>query len=185
MAQARALFLDRDGVINQDAGYTHKIEAFEFIDGIFGLCRTARGLGYRLVVVTNQAGIGRGHYTEADFQRLTTWMKDRFADAGAPLDAVYHCPYHPDGIGEYRRVSDWRKPAPGMLLQAATDLALDLRASLLVGDSETDIQAANTAGLGAAVRFAAPQTHSAADAVLATHAEVTDWLIAFSRRHTP
>lgn len=181
MAKPRALFLDRDGVINADAGYTYRIESFHFIDGIFDLCRAAHALNYLLIIVTNQAGIGRGYYTEADFQYLTAWMKDRFAAEGAPLTAVYHCPYHPDGVGEYRKQSDWRKPAPGMLLQAATDFALDMQASLLVGDSEHDIAAARAAGVGAAVRFGDPATAiTAADRTFASHAEISAWLSRFS-----
>lgn len=177
MVKPRALFLDRDGVINIDAGYTYKIETFHFVDGIFDLCRTAHALGYLLIVATNQSGIGRGYYTEADFQNLTAWMRDQFAAKGAPLAAVYHCPYHPDGIGEYRRLSDWRKPAPGMLLQAAADFSLDLAASLLIGDSEHDIEAARAAGLGASIRFGDPGLiQSAADRVFVTHAEIGQWL---------
>jgi len=173
----RALFLDRDGVINRDAGYTCKIESFHFIDGIFDLCRTAHALGYLLIIVTNQSGIGRGYYTEADFQHLTAWMRARFQAEGAPLTAVYHCPYHPEGVGEYRKQSDWRKPAPGMLLQAAADFALDLSASVIIGDSEHDIAAGRAAGLGAAVRFGDPATtRSAADRIFASHAEISVWL---------
>ncbi|MDO9461780.1 MAG: HAD family hydrolase [Alphaproteobacteria bacterium] len=183
MIKPRALFLDRDGVINADDGYTYKIEEFRFIDGIFDLCRAAHALDYLLIVVTNQAGIGRGYYTEDDFQRLTAWMQERFAAEEAPLTAIYHCPYHTDGIGEYRRQSDWRKPAPGMLLQAAEDFALDLPASLLIGDSEHDIVAARRAGLGAAVRFGDPATTpSDADAIFATHAEIRVWLMQFASR---
>lgn len=177
-----ALFLDRDGVINVDAGYTCKIDDFRFIDGVFDLCSAARELGYLLIVVTNQSGIGRGFYTEAEFQHLTAWMRKRFAAEGAPIDAVYHCPYHPDGLGQYRKQSDWRKPAPGMLLQAAKDLDVALARSLLVGDSEHDIVAAQAAGLAAAVRFGDPAlVKSDADRVLATHAEITIWLKQFSK----
>lgn len=183
MTKPRALFLDRDGVINLDAGYTYRIDVFRFVDGIFDLCRLAHRLGYLLIVVTNQAGIGRGYYTEADFQTLTAWMRGRFAAEDAPLAAVYHCPYHPDGIGEYRRQSDWRKPAPGMLLQAAADFSLDLAASLLIGDSEHDIEAARAAGLGAAVRLGDPASViSQADVIIASHAEICVWLNQFAAR---
>lgn len=181
MARSRALFLDRDGVINIDAGYTCRIGEFRFIEGIFNLCRAARELGYLLVIATNQSGIGRGYFSEAEFQHLTAWMKERFAAEGAPLAAVYHCPFHPDGKGQYRRQSDWRKPAPGMLLQAAKDLDLDLASSLLVGDSEIDIAAARAAGLAAAVRLGDPALiGSDADRVFATHAEITAWLQHYS-----
>ena len=174
---AKALFLDRDGVINADTGYVYRRDQFQFIDGVFDLCRAAHRLDYMLIVATNQSGIGRGYFTEQDYQLLTGWMRDRFVKEGAPLMAVYHCPFHPDGIGEYRKQSDWRKPAPGMLLQAAADFALDMSASLLVGDSEHDIAAARAAGVGKAVRFGDPaMTTSAADKIFASHAEISAWL---------
>ena len=122
-----ALFLDRDGVINVDHGYVHRPEHFEFVPGIFELCAEATTRGLPIVVVTNQAGIGRGYYTEADFHRLTDWMHERFRQAGVPLTAVYFCPFHPTaGIGAYRAESEFRKPGPGMILQAAREHALDL-----------------------------------------------------------
>src|SRR5690606_761665 len=108
-----------DGVINVEKDYVHRIEAFEFVDGIFALGREAMRRGYELVVITNQSGIGRGYYSEADFQALTAWMKEQFAREGVTIAAVYHCPYHPsEGVGEYRMDSFDRKPNPGMLLRA-------------------------------------------------------------------
>lgn len=143
-----ALFLDRDGVINVERHYVHRIEDFEFVDGIFELCRTAQTLGLRLVVVTNQAGIGRGYYTTADFEHLTAWMLRQFATRGIAIDRVYHCPYHPTaGLGAYRRDSPDRKPAPGMILKARADLDLDLSRSVLVGDKPSDIAAGRAAGV--------------------------------------
>lgn len=143
------LLLDRDGVINVDHAYVHRIEDFQFMPGIFELCRTARALGHRIAVVTNQAGIGRGLYTEDDFHALTTWMLARFAEQGAPIDRVYFCAEHPThGVGRYRTESAFRKPAPGMLLQAARELGLDLAASTLVGDKASDAQAGLAAGVG-------------------------------------
>ena len=90
-----ALFLDRDGVINLDHGYVHTPEEFEFVDGIFEVVATANRAGYLVVVVTNQAGIGRGYYSETQFHALTDWMKASFAEHGGQIDAVYFCPYHP------------------------------------------------------------------------------------------
>lgn len=148
-ARTAALFLDRDGVINVDHGYVHRTQDFEFLPGIFELARTARTLGLRIVVVTNQAGIGRGLYEECDFERLTAWMRERFAEAGAPIDAVYHCPTHPTaGIGPYRAESPRRKPNPGMILEARDELGLDLAASILLGDKPSDVQAGLAAGVG-------------------------------------
>jgi D-glycero-D-manno-heptose 1,7-bisphosphate phosphatase len=145
----RALFLDRDGVINHDMGYTHRWEDFVFIDGIFDLCRHAKAQGFGLFVVTNQAGIGRGLYTESDFHALTERMRARFDAEGAPIKRVYFDPTHPEhGIGEYRRESFFRKPNPGMLLRAAEDFGLSLAGSVLIGDKPSDIQAGIAAGVG-------------------------------------
>ncbi|MDX9741454.1 MAG: D-glycero-beta-D-manno-heptose 1,7-bisphosphate 7-phosphatase [Gammaproteobacteria bacterium] len=164
MQPKRALFLDRDGVINVEKDYVHRIEDFEFVDGIFELCREARGRGYELVVVTNQSGIGRGYYSEADFQALTAWMQDRFAGEGATIAAVYHCPYHPAaGVGEYRKDSFDRKPKPGMLLRAAEDLGLDLSASLMVGDRISDMQAASAAGVGCRILYRNDRSEAGAE----------------------
>ncbi len=146
---SRALFLDRDGVINHDSGYTSNVENFRFIDGIFDLCRTARQSGYLLIVVTNQAGIGRGYYSEQDFFRLTKWMCERFEAEGAPITDVFYCPYHPEhGIGYYKIDSLDRKPNPGMLLRAAEKHGLDLGRSIMIGDKDSDMQAASKAGVG-------------------------------------
>ncbi len=147
MANA-ALFLDRDGVINVDHGYVHRVEDFDFIPGIFDLVRAAQCLGYKVIVVTNQAGIGRGYYTEAQFHVLTQWMQRRFEERGATIDAVYFCPFHPEhGIGGYRKESPFRKPNPGMLLLAAQDWDLNLNQCVLLGDKMSDIEAAIAAGV--------------------------------------
>ena len=122
-----ALFLDRDGVINVDHGYIHRSDQFEFVPGIFELARFWTNEVRRpIVVVTNQSGIGRGYFDENAYADLTRWMCERFEAERTAITRVYHCPYHPlDGIGEYRRDQPWRKPKPGMLLQAASDLGLD------------------------------------------------------------
>lgn len=144
-----ALFLDRDGVINVDYAYVSKQEDFEFIDGIFELCQLAKQLGYLIFVVTNQAGIGRGYYTEEDFWNLTDWMCSVFKFHGAVIDKVYFCPFHPvHGVGKYKVDSSCRKPKPGMILQAAKEFCVDLQRSVLVGDKATDIQAGLAAGVG-------------------------------------
>jgi len=150
-----ALFLDRDGVINVDHGYVHRPDQFEFLPGIFELVRFAvHQLAWPVVVTTNQSGIGRGFFDEAAFQSLTDWMCERFRQEQAPITKVYHCPYHPlHGIGAYRLDHDWRKPKPGMLLQAAADLDLDLPRSVLVGDTIDDILAGAHAGVGLCIRM--------------------------------
>lgn len=153
-----ALFLDRDGVINVERVYVHRIADFEWQPGIFELARWAVTEGRALVVVTNQSGIGRGLYTEQDFQTLTTHMRERFKCEGAPLDAVYHCPFHPEAkLPEYRSDDHpWRKPRPGMILAAARGLHLDLAQSILIGDRAGDIAAAHAAGVGHPVMIGAP-----------------------------
>lgn len=144
----RALFLDRDGVVNEEIGYLYRIKDARFVDGIFSLCRTAARLGYRLIVVTNQAGIARGLYTEDDYQTLMAWMRTELRSEGVELDAVYHCPYHPEhGIGEYRREHEDRKPGIGMLRRGMKEFDISLEDSVMVGDRCTDVAAANSAGL--------------------------------------
>lgn len=147
-SRARALFLDRDGVVNEEVGYLHRAEDVRWVEGIVPLCRTAQALGYRLVVVTNQSGIARGLYTEEDFHGLMDWMRAELEREGVRLDAVYFCPYHPEhGVGEYRREHEDRKPGAGMLRRAARDLGLELGKSVMVGDRCSDMAAANAAGL--------------------------------------
>ena len=147
----KCLFLDRDGVINEDQGYTHKIEDFVFRKGIFDLCRDYLKKDFIIVIVTNQSGIGRGYYTEGDFHKLTDWMKDRFLDEGIKITDVFFCPYHVDGIGKYKKDSNDRKPNPGMILRATEKHNIDLKNSVLIGDKETDIEAAKRAGVGKAI----------------------------------
>lgn len=143
-----ALFLDRDGVINVDHGYVFKQEDFDFVPGIFDLCRAARRLGHAIFVITNQAGIGRGYYSEDDFHTLTQWMYHVFAAQDAAIDKVYFCPTHPQhGVGRYKVVSDLRKPGPGMILQAQQEFGIALGNSMLIGDSLTDIAAGRAAGV--------------------------------------
>ncbi len=150
----RGLILDRDGVVNEDSGYLHRIEECRFVDGIFELTAAFAARGFAIVIASNQSGIGRGYYTEADFERLMAWMKSEFARRGVTIAGVYYCPDHPtEGVGPYRRANPWRKPGPGMLLQAARDLDLDLARSWTVGDKMSDIDAGRAAGVGTLVRY--------------------------------
>ena len=147
-----AVFLDRDGVINQESEYVHRIEDFHFIDGVFDACRQMSKAGFRLIVITNQAGIARGYYTEDEFHRLTKWMLDEFRQHGVEIDGVYYCPHHPvHGVGQYLRQCDCRKPGPEMILRAAREHSLDLPKSILVGDKASDIEAGRSAGVGCCV----------------------------------
>jgi D-glycero-D-manno-heptose 1,7-bisphosphate phosphatase len=151
----RALFLDRDGVINVDHGYVHEAEKCDFVDGIFELVRLANAAGMAAVVVTNQAGIGRGYFSEATFAAFSEWMRDAFKQQGARLDRVYHCPHHPDaGVGSYRQACACRKPQPGMLNQAQRELDLDMAGSLIIGDKLSDLEAGVRAGVGRGFLFA-------------------------------
>lgn len=145
----KAVFLDRDGVINKDTGYVYKAEDFHFLNGIFHFCRVAQKNGYLLIVVTNQAGIARGYYTEDDFLALNRWMLERFKEEGIQIASVYYCPFHPKhGIGIYRQDSKDRKPNPGMLLKAQDQFQIDLSHSVLIGDKDSDIEAGYAAGVG-------------------------------------
>jgi D-glycero-D-manno-heptose 1,7-bisphosphate phosphatase len=147
-ARTKGLFLDRDGVINVDRCYVRTREEFQFREGIFELCRAAQELGYTLLVVTNQSGIARGYYSEAEFLDLSEWMIRQFAEREIRIARVYYCPYHPThGIGKYKVDSPDRKPNPGLLLRAQVEFNLDLQSSALIGDKFSDIEAANAAGV--------------------------------------
>ena len=151
-----AVFLDRDGVINHNHGYVHKRKDFDFIEGIFDVARYAHSQSYKLIVVTNQAGIGRGYYSEAEFHQLNDWMCRQFSAAGGPIERVYFSPYHPTaGLGKYLKDDISRKPHPGMIMQAQNDLSLNLAQSVLIGDKLSDIQAGNAAGVGTNLLFSA------------------------------
>ncbi|MCL2473418.1 MAG: HAD family hydrolase [Alphaproteobacteria bacterium] len=135
----KALFLDRDGTINIDYGYIHRIEDFKFIDGIFELCSEAQKKGYKIIIITNQSGIEKGYYTEADYEVTTKYMVDAFADKGIEITDIYYCPFmnHED-----------RKPSPNMFLKAIKKHDIDAKQSISAGDRERDIEAAERAGVG-------------------------------------
>ena len=150
----RALFLDRDGVINIDHGYVHSQAQTDWVPGIFDLVARAHRAGYLPIVITNQAGIARGYYTEEAFRDFTSWMHEQFRARGAPLLATYFCPHHPDeGVGEYSRVCSCRKPAPGLILQASSDFCIDTASSVMIGDKQSDLQAALAAGASRAFQI--------------------------------
>jgi D-glycero-D-manno-heptose 1,7-bisphosphate phosphatase len=143
-----AAFLDRDGVINVDSGYVYRVANFQFIPGVLGACRSLHMAGYKLIVVTNQAGIAHGYYDEQAFKEITGWMSERFREAGAPLTGVYYCPHHPCGrVARFTRECSCRKPAPGMIAQAVREHQIDVANSFLVGDKESDLEAAERAGI--------------------------------------
>ena len=144
----KGLFLDRDGVINYDYGYVHSKGRFEFIPGIFNLVGHANKLNYKVVIVTNQAGIGRGYYSEEVFTGLTNWMLQQFNKNNCRIDAVYFCPFHPvHGIGKFKVPSYDRKPNPGMILKARDRFNLSMNDSILIGDNQSDLIAGKRAGI--------------------------------------
>jgi D-glycero-D-manno-heptose 1,7-bisphosphate phosphatase len=142
-----AVFLDRDGTINVDRDYLINPAEFEFIDGVPEALKKLQDAGYLLVVVTNQSGVARGYFTLEQVDRLHDHMADKLAALGADLDGIYVCPHHPtQGEAPHRRICDCRKGRPGMLLQAAKDLEIDLSRSIMIGDKLSDIEAGAAAG---------------------------------------
>lgn len=147
-----AAFIDRDGVINAELDYVYRTEDFLVLPGVEDGLRLLATLGYALVVVTNQAGIAKGKYGAADYERLKAHMRQLFAARGIQLQGIYHCPHHPHGnVVPYAVDCTCRKPAPGMLLTAARELGLDLARSVMVGDKISDTQAGRAAGVRATV----------------------------------
>lgn len=143
----RAIFLDRDGTINLEKNYLHRPEEFEFIPGAPEAVRLLKDAGYLVVVVTNQSGVARGYYAEADVERLHRHMDELLASHGTSIDRYYYCPHHPEqGENGYRIDCDCRKPLPGMLLTAAAELGIDLTASWMIGDKLVDVEAGMGAG---------------------------------------
>ena len=137
----KAVFFDRDGVINIDKSYLYKIKDFEFCDGIFDLMNYLKSLGYKFFIVTNQSGIARGYYSEEDFKRLTLWMINEFKKNSITIEKVYYCPHAPDDKCECR------KPKPTMIKDALLSYDIDPVLSWMIGDKISDIKAADNAGI--------------------------------------
>ena len=137
----KTIFLDRDGVINHEVNYLHKISEFKFIDGVFEACISFKNLGYKIIIVSNQSGIGRGYYSENDYQILTKWLTNRFKEKRIDILDSFHCPHIPD------ENCSCRKPMPGMFLAAKKTYDIDMKKSWMIGDKETDIQAAIASGI--------------------------------------
>ncbi len=147
-ARRKAAFLDRDGVLNLDYGYVHRVEDLHWVQGAMAAVRRINQAGYLTVIITNQSGIGRGYYDEAAMNAVHAALIDQFQAAGARIDAIYACPYHPDARIEAFRHPDHpdRKPNPGLLLRAIADWNIDPAVSFMIGDKDTDMQAAAAAG---------------------------------------
>lgn len=144
----KAVFLDRDGVINKDFGYVCKIENFHFYENVFEALKKLQKAGYKLIIITNQSGIGRGYYTEEDFLKLTEYMLNEFSKDGINIDKVYYCPHHPDSEDpKYALYCDCRKPNTKMIKDAVKEFNIDKTKSFLIGDKETDIEAGLKEGL--------------------------------------
>lgn len=181
MSQA-AVFLDRDGVINQDLGYVHTVDDFHYVEGVFEACKKLKDMGYKLVLVTNQSGIARGMFTEDEFLSLTEWMDWNFVDNGVEFDGIYYCPHHPtEGQGDYLQDCDCRKPKPGMFLSARDFLKIDMANSVMIGDKVADVQAAQAAGVGTSIlvktgKVITEEGEQLASAVLNSIVDVPAWL---------
>ena len=137
----KTIFLDRDGVINKEVNYLHKIENFEFIEGIFDAYLYFQNLEYKIIIISNQSGISRGYFNENDYKNLTEWMLNQFDKRSISILDIFYCPHKPESK------CNCRKPKPGMFIDAKTKYGISMRDSWMIGDSESDIQAANNAGI--------------------------------------
>ena len=137
----KAIFLDRDGVINKEVNYLYKIENFEFINGIFGSCLYFQNLGYIIIIITNQSGISREFYSDNDYQKLSAWMLEEFSKHGIIIQDTFYCPHGPESNCRCR------KPKPGMFIEAKKKHNINMKESWMIGDSEIDIQSANGADI--------------------------------------
>ncbi len=148
MGRRPAAFLDRDGVLNQDVGYAHRPDQIIWLDGAAAAIRHLNRAGYLVFVVTNQAGVARGFYTEETVRQLHRWMGEQLHQQGAQVDDWRYCPHHPDAaVPAYRQQCQCRKPGPGMILDLLGHWPVEVLRSFMIGDRETDLQAAAAAGL--------------------------------------
>lgn len=169
-----SLFLDRDGVVNRDHGYVFEKKNFNFYPEIFEICLLAQKSGMPIVIVTNQSGIGRGYFSEREYQELTEWMILSFKNHGIDLTDVLHAPENPDS--DLQPVLDRRKPSPAMFLEAALKFNLNLAESIMIGDNELDMLAAQRAGIEYRILIGAHEGTTVASEVVRTHSQCFDVL---------
>jgi D-glycero-D-manno-heptose 1,7-bisphosphate phosphatase len=147
-----AVFLDRDGTLNEDTGYVHRVEDFRWLPGVINAVRQLNDAGYYVFVVTNQSGVARGLFGETAVRDLHAWMNEELRRAGAHIDDMRYCPHHPDArIHAYRMACPCRKPAPGMILDLMRSWPVDAEASIAIGDKDRDAAAGRAAGIAAEI----------------------------------
>lgn len=148
----KAVFLDRDGTINKEVNYLYRKEDFNFIPKTIEAIKIFHELGYKVIVITNQAGVARGYYKEQDIEILHRYVDKLLIAENTYIDAYYYCPHHPEGsVERYKIKCNCRKPNNGMIYHAVKDFNIDLRESIIIGDKEIDIQTGKSAGIGKCV----------------------------------
>jgi D-glycero-D-manno-heptose 1,7-bisphosphate phosphatase len=180
----KAVFLDRDGVIIEDAGYIGEIGRVKFLPGVGPAIRRLNGAGFKVIIVTNQAGVARGYFDEAAVREVNAYVRQKLASEEAMIDGIYYCPHHAEGtVAAYRRACECRKPNPGMLLAAAGDFGIALGESFLIGDKESDIEAGRRAGCRTILLAAEdPPGPTAADYVARDLDRAVAWLTGQGKR---
>ncbi len=169
-----AVFLDRDGTLNHDPGYVHRVADLRLLDGVIEGLSRIQSLGFELVITTNQSGVARGYFSEQQMQAFNQALIERLGENGIQIASVYHCPYHRDGTGVYRSESTWRKPAPGMILAAAAEHGFHLPASFAIGDKPSDVAAGRAAGCRTILLRDVTERPSAAQLAIRPDYEATD-----------
>jgi D-glycero-D-manno-heptose 1,7-bisphosphate phosphatase len=178
MFKNRALLLDRDGVINIDGGYVGSVEKFEFMFGVFPFLHAARDRGYRLAIITNQSGVARGLFSESEYERVTAHMLSRLRREKIDVELVLACFAHPEGKpGPHARESFFRKPEPGMVLEAIRRLDLDPARSAFIGDSRRDMEAAEAGRIGTRLWLTQEKVAMDGAKTVATFGAALDYLI--------